>query len=148
MTLPHLDRFLLSSPPHIYFQPKEMWLRIEGEGKYTKKKKTLTKITLNYPGGCAGSIPACWDQGRKPLPARGGKTLIQSLVVLARHRTGGLFLHLDGGLFLQHLTGVLGGAAPLSVWDGEAEMLQIRPNQFNTTNTRWTCGLKGENKRI
>lgn len=35
------------------------------------------------------------------------------------------------------------------MWDGEAtlaEMLQIRPNQFNT-NTRWTGRLKGENKQ-
>lgn len=75
MSLPYLHRFLLSSP-HIYFQHKEIWLKIE-EGKYTKKKKkNLTKITLNYPGGCAGSIPACWDQGRKALSAHGGKSPI------------------------------------------------------------------------
>lgn len=36
MTLPYLDRFLLSSP-HIYFQHKEIWLKIEEEGKHTKK---------------------------------------------------------------------------------------------------------------
>lgn len=39
-------------------------------------QKKLTKITLNYPGGCAGSTPVCWDQGRKPLLAHGGETLI------------------------------------------------------------------------
>lgn len=67
MSLPYLHSFLLGSP-HFYFQHKEIWLKIEKEGKYTKKAQ---KTTLNYPGGCAGSISACWDQGRKPLSAHG-----------------------------------------------------------------------------
>lgn len=150
MSLPNLDRFLLSSPC-IYFQHKEIWLKIDEEGKYTKKKLTKNNPELSW-GLCWLHFSLLGSGQETSLGLWRKNFHLVSCCPVPSHLEEGYFSPwVEGGCHPpqhQEQIGVLGGAGPLSVWDGEtlAEMFQIRPNQFNTTNTQWTCRLRGENK--
>lgn len=118
MSLPYLHRFLLSSP-HIYFQHKEIWLKIE-EGKYTKKKKK--KPHKNNPELSWG---LCWLHSS--LLGSGQESSLSSWRKISHlvfccpvpsHLQDYFSTWMEGAA-LHPSTGGLGGAAPLSVgWGG------------------------------